>query len=328
MTTATLIRNEGLAWTNSGEITSAIENFKTSEEIVSALNLDYSVSKHVMKTDIDEPLAGYWAIYRDDTNKFLGHVQAYDLEPIQNVDSFKPIEPLLSDGTLSPVVADSYLNGSQVFGTFKYNETFDVLGDQYEQYFIAINDHLSPKHGITIISAPVRMVCMNMMSAVMSRSTLKTFIPFTNELATRIQYADMIHNHFTTTVKAARNRAERLCDIKIDKDGIDKLLDDLFPYIEEVEEGATKHDRANQAVSQQREAFVSCLASPNLVPFKGTAYQVLNALTDYTTHYYRSSEKAVDLHHKMTLIPGMNSAATTESLKVSKFLNNVQKFAA
>ena len=103
-------------------------------------------------------------------------------------------------------------------------------------------------------------------------------------------------------------------------------MDELFPYIEETEEKTTNHDRANQAVAMQREAFLTCLNADNISNYQGTMYGVFNALTDYSQHMYRNSDKAFDLGHRMTLLPGMNPEATTEALKVSKFLKNMKSF--
>ena len=326
MSTNTLLKVEGTAWSVSSKIEEALQGKKTSEDIVTSLGLDYTHSAHNMKTDIDEPVQGYWAIYRDDTNKFLGAVKSDNPQVVQNVDTFKSIEPLLNDGTLRPVVADSYMGGRQMFGCFQYTKPFDVLGDSFEHYFIITNNHLKPNGSVTVINTPVRIACMNAMSYALKRAALKFQIPAVIEAGSEDSIAKTIMNAFERTVDGIRSTANKLVDMKVSRDNIDKILDELFPYIEEPAEGTTNHDRANATIEAQREAFIHCLNADNLANFQGTMYQVLNALTDYTTHYYRNAEKGFNLEHRMTLLPGMNPEATTEALKVSKFMNNLKTF--
>ena len=326
MSTNTLLKVEGTAWSVSGKIEEALQGKTKSEDIVSSLGLDYTCSAHNMKTDIDEPVEGYWAIYRDDTNKFLGPVKTMNPVVVQNVDTFKSVEPLLEDGTFRPVVADTYMGGKQIFGCFELNTPFNVMGDEFKQYFIIANNHLKPDGNVTVINTPVRIACMNAMSYALRRANLKFRIPATVENSSYEVVSKTIMNAFNRTVDSMRNTAEHMVDVKVSRDGINRILDELFPYIEESSEGTTNHDRANATVEAQREAFTHCLNADNLSNFQGTMYQVFNALTDYTTHYYRNAEKGFNMEHRMTLLPGMNPEATTEALRVSKFMNNLKKF--
>lgn len=328
MSTSTLLRVEGTAWSVANKIEEGLAGKTNSEDIVRSLGLDYTVSAHNMKTDIEEPVQGYWAMYRDDTNKFLGPVKSANPIVTQNVDAFKPFEPLMEDGTLKPLVADSYLDGQQLFGCFELNNSFKVLDDQFKQYFIVLNNHLKPDGNLTIINTPVRIACLNAMSAALGRANLKFKVPAAIPEGDATIISTSIMNAFNRTVKKLQSEADRLVNTKISRKGIDTILDELFPFIEETEEQTTNHTRANQAVEAQREAFTHCLNESNLANYQGTAYQIFNALTDYTTHYFRTPEKGFDLEHRMTLLPGMNPEATTESLKVTKFLNNLDKFEA
>lgn len=326
MSTNTLLKVEGTAWSVSSDIEMALKDKVSSEDIVSSLGLDYTVSAHNVKTDIEEPVKGYYGMYRDDMQSFLGIVKTDEPKIIQNVDTFKPIEPLIEDGILTPLVADSYLGGQQLFGCFEFNESYQVLDDTFNHYFIVVNNHLRPDGSLSIINTPVRIACMNAMSSALRKSNLKFKIPGFIASGDYSMISNSIMNAYERTVAYMKNTAESLVETKISRDGINKLLDELFPYIEETEGKTTNHDRANQTIEMQREAFTECLAADNLSNYQGTMWQVFNALTDYGTHYFKNADKAFDLQHRMTLIPGMNPEASTEMLKVSKFLNNVKHF--
>ena len=326
MSTNTLLKVEGTAWSVSKDIEEALKGKTESADIITSLGLDYTVSAHHVKTDIEEPVPGFYGMYRDDTEKFLGIVKSNEPAITQNVDSFKSIEPLMEDGTLRPLVADSYLGGKQVFGCFEVADSFKVLDDTFRHYFIVVNDHLRPDGTVTVINTPVRIACMNAMSSALSRSTLKFKIPAVVTAGNKGTISSTIKDAYERSIKMMRSAAEKMTQMQISKVGVEKLLDELFPYIEETEEGTTNHDRANQAVAMQREAFLTCLAADDLANYQGTMYGVFNALTDYSQHMHRNSDKAFDLGYRMTLLPGMNPEATTEALKVSKFLKNMKSF--
>lgn len=327
MPNSTLIKVDGNAWSVAKSVENQIRDLKASSDIVSSLGLDYTVSAHNVKTDIEEPVPNYWAMYRDDSNKFLGISVCENPQVIQNSDTFSSIESLICDGSFAPVCADSFNEGRQFWGCFKLDDSFGVLGDQIDQYFIVVNDHLKPNGDVTVISTPVRIACMNAMSFALSRSTLKFSIPAIVDSDQQKTIAASIENAYTRTINAIKKSSEKLANTKISKEGIQKILDDLFPYIEETSEGTTNHDRANAFVNSQREAFLTCLSADNLQNFNGTAYQVYNALTDFTTHYYRNGDKGFNLENRMTLIPGMLGSSSTNGAKVTKFLKNIDKFA-
>lgn len=325
MSTNSLIRVEGAAWSVASDVTKDIRRLKTSEGIVKKLSLDYTVSPHHLKTDIDEPVPDFWAIYRDDTEQYLGAVKSANPVLIQNVDTFANIEPLIKEEILRPTIVDTYAGGRQIFGTFEVKETFDILGDTFTNYMIVVNDHMKPNGNLKVISTPLRMACMNAMSSALTRSNMVFTIPGIVDESMLPHISETILNAHKNAVENMAATANNMVDIKINQNVINKIMDELFPYLDDDLE-STSHARANATVERQREAFVACMNADNLQNFKGTMYQVFNALTDYSQHVF-SSEKGFDLQHRMTILPGINPEATTDSLKVSKFLKNMKSYA-
>lgn len=328
MSTNTLLRVEGTAWSISPQIESAIKDLKTSKDIVTTLGLDYTVSAHNLMTDVDDPVSGYYGMYRDDTDSFLGIVKSNEPSIVQNVDTFNIFNAFMEEQTITPLVADSYRGGRQFFGCFEFDAPFKVLGDTFKHYFIVINDHLKPDGTVTIINTPVRIACMNALSAALSRSTLKFKLPAYVDPANETVIYNTIQEAYERSMHRMQHMADKLSKIQISRDGIEKLLDELFPYIPEQEFEVTNHSRANQTVDMQRNAFLTCLKSDNIQEHTHNMYGVFNALTDYSQHYHKNGETAFDLERRITILPGVNPEASTESLKVTKFLNNIEKFAA
>ena len=329
MTTSSMVHVEGAAWSVSSKVEDAIKDLKTSGDIVRTLNLDYPViDRQMYVNDNDQYLEvpNYHAIYREDKDQFLGTVKSDNPVMIQNIDSFSAIEPLLESGILQPVVADTYKNGSQIFCCFKFNDQFKILGDSFNQYFIVVNDHLKPNGKLQVINTPVRMACMNAFSSALSRAYLKFSIPGIVSDSSAEVISKSIIQAFENTQTKLTAAVDKMATTKISRVGVDKLLDELFPYPEDSD--STDHSRAIQTVDAQRETFVACLNADNIADYKGTMYGIWNALTDFTQHFFKDGSRGFDLQHRMTLLPGMNPEATTETLKVSKFYNNMQKFAA
>ena len=101
-----------------------------------------------------------------------------------------------------------------------------------------------------------------------------------------------------------RRRAERILK-HIDEKYIQKVLDELFPFTVGLD-GSILYNKANEAVAMIRDTFIQqCMGADNLANYRGTQYQVLNALTDYTQHYHKSVDKAYDLDHRMKVLPGV-----------------------
>lgn len=115
-------------------------------------------------------------------------------------------------------------------------------------------------------------------------------------------------------------------DIKINVNGIEKVVEDLFPYREDIKSEKAMQ-KANAKIEEQRELFRTCLNKDDVDNFKGTAYQVFNALTDLVQHYYSKPEKAYKLDTRMSMLRGFDTFAINDSAKVIKFLKNAKNYA-
>ena len=331
MSTSNILKVEGAAWSVASEVENAIKDIRSSEGIVKALDLDYTVSLHNLKTDIDEPVPDFYGLYRDDTNKFLGPVTSYLPIVTQNVDSFKSVEALIEDSKFTPVVCDTYNGGAQIFGVFKYNDEYQIspdIDDNMSQYFIIINNHLKPNGEVTVINTPIRISCMNALSHALSKAEFKFQISASADQSNSVSAT--IQNAYLSSQIRMQKFATDLLNRKISSKGLEKLNDFLFPYFDDSDDSAVNHTRANLTIQNQRNAFEECLKADNLANYKGTMWQVYNALTDYAQHYYNSgaAAKGFSLIERMNRIPGVNPAATNESLKVTKFLKNIKNFEA
>ena len=51
------------------------------------------------------------------------------------------------------------------------------------------------------------------------------------------------------------------------------------------------------------------MGADNLNNVRGTQAQVYNALTDFTQHYFKSTDKGLDMEARMSVLPGYGPAS-------------------
>ena len=93
-----LLNVPGLLWQNFGK--KLEEGLKSSKDIIQSTHLDFTVSAHPMGCDLQEKVDGYHAVYRDDTQTFLGVVNNRFPQFVQNVDSFRMFDRLLENNSV------------------------------------------------------------------------------------------------------------------------------------------------------------------------------------------------------------------------------------
>lgn len=297
---------------------------KTAAEIVAAAQLGWTSNTTPMLTELHGMVHGWHAVYREDNNNILGVVHKTNPIQVQNSDMFNAIESMI-DSKIDAETAASLGQGETVFGCFKIREQYKVLDDDIDHYFVVVNDHLKCDGKITVLNTPIRVVCQNTLSAALNQTFYKLRVPVTADTSINSTYALNLINSVGDAILNLQKKAEKMVAKKIDKVYVDKMLDILFPY--QLVDGVPMPTKANEQTSMTREMFLSeCMGADNLGNYRGTQWQVFNALSDFDTHYFKSAEKAYDLNHRMKLLPGLSAMA--EPSKLSVFLKNADKIAA
>lgn len=310
----------GLPWTDISQ--QFPEKFTTSEQIAKIGNMDYNVSAHPMGDDQSDEILGYHSYYRDDTMSMLGVVNHRFPKILQNRDAYKIFEPLMDQKLVSLETAGVFGNGAQTFACFELTNEFKVLDDEIRHYFVAVNDFMKPDGKITIFNTPIRMVCLNMLSHVISKSHYKLRMPVMTADHANDGLANDLYGSAELAINYLQKRAERMVDNKISRESLDKILDTMFPIPElNSETGSTKQIENTMIM---RDTFIQCLDVDNLQNYKGTVYWVYNAFVDYAQHYFKSAEKGFDLTYKMNMIPGFSATTDAENTKLIKLTKTLQ----
>lgn len=296
----------------------------SAEEVIKGAKLGWEVAATPMKTDFHDRVMGYHAIYREDNAEVLGVVNKTHPKLVQNSESFNAFDKMIGE-SIDVDTAASLGRGETVFGCFKIRDQYKVLDDEVDHYFVVMNDHLKADGKVTVLNTPVRVVCQNTLSAALSNNFYKLRIPISTDSGVNTMLASNLLTSVTDSMKNLQKRAEDMVSKKINKEYVERLLDELFPYISV--EDPILHSRANERTTLLRETFIqNCMGADNLQNYRGTQYQVYNALTDFTQHYFRDVDKGYDLNHRMKLLHGVGT--DSESNKVTKFLKIADKLIA
>lgn len=296
---------------------------KTSAEIISSADLGWDVSALTMRTDMHDIVPDYWTLYREDNQNILGVVKTKQPNIVQNTQTFESVENLLQSDMSVECIA-SLGRGETVFGCFKISDKYKLLDDEVDHYFVIMNEHLKPDGKVTVLNTPIRVVCQNTLNAALSSSLIKFRIPVSEDQGINEQVADKVLGNVGDCIIDLSKKAESLVKEKTDESFVINLLDFIFPF--EVVDGQILPTKSNDKVSIVRETFMNqCMEADNLQNYKGTKWQVFNALADFDSHYFSNLTNAYDLNKRMRTIPGFAGDSSSTS-KALQFLKVADKF--
>ena len=290
-------------------------------EVIEGAKLNWQVAAEKMKTDTHGIIPGYHTIYREDNHEILGVVNSHRPVLVQNDQTFNAVDHLIGK-EMDVETAASLGIGETVFGCFKIHKEYKLLDDDVDHYFVIVNDHLKVDGKVTVLNTPVRVVCQNTLSEALSNNICKLRIPITDEASINSTLATNLLYSVDDAVNGLTKRAEDMFSKKIDTKYVDTVLDVIFPF--QMVDGHPVMSKANERTSLMRDTFISqCMGADNLGNFRGTQWQVFNALTDFSQHFHKNADKAYDLKHRMKSIPGV--VTMIEPSIVMKFLKIANK---
>ena len=119
-------------------------------------------------------------------------------------------------------------------------------------------------------------------------------------------------------IVSLQKKAEDMVSKKIDKQYVDRLLDELFPYANP-DNPESMFSKQNEMVSQLRATFLNkCMGADNLANYRGTQWQVLNSVIDWDDHFYKNMTKAYDINHRMKRLPGIGDMTGSKTIAFLK----------
>lgn len=293
----------------------------TSEDIVNQSDLNWEVGAAKMFTELHQSVPYYHAIYRTDTNDILGVANYGNPQLVQNARTFNMIEPLAGN-KIDIETAGSFNGGKDVFGCFKVRDSFKILDDDIQPYFLVYNDHLKVDRKVTVLFTPIRVVCQNTLTAALGQTTMKFRVWVSDDDYTNQEIARSIFDNMAVAHDRLTGRMEYFASKQIDKITVEKVLDEFYPF-ERDETGSVLMNRKNDNVQAIRDMITEdCMEADDLQNYKGTFFQLFNGFADFSQHYYKNLDNSYDINYRMRLIPTLGTG--TEADKLIK-LNKMAK---
>lgn len=256
----------------------AVEEAPTSIDAIRLAGLDWEVEARDVKTsDADGNsiiIPNCKANVRTSDNKVLGLVtDRYKI--VQNQEAFDFTDALIGEGCKYET-AGSLAGGKKVFLLAKMPEQ-KILEEEFDPYICFTNTH-DGSGSIRAVMTPVRVVCQNTLSLALETAKRSWAMRHVGNLEAKLdeaRHALQLAKDYMTNFEVV---ADQLAHTKVTEDDQMKVLESLFP----IEEDAT--DRRKRNAQESREAFMMCMISPDILKYKGTAYQMVQAASDFATH--------------------------------------------
>ena len=251
-----------------------VEEAQTSKEAIKIAGLDWTVEAKPIYNDKGIEIPGFKANTRDIDDKVLGLVSnRYKL--VQNSEAFDFTDSLIG-GDVRYETAGSLLGGKRIFLLARLPEK-KILGDDFDNYICFTNSH-DGTGAIQACMTPVRVVCQNTLNLALGNATRKWSTKHIGDIESKMEEARQ-------TLKLAEDYmdnlavvADQLANTTVTESEVAAIIDELYPISEDAS------DRTKRTINKKKEDFMVCMFAPDILKFKNTAWGVINAASDYSTH--------------------------------------------
>lgn len=277
------------AWHRLGQRTADAQNWQAAMKLA---GLDWDVSKIQLLGALKgkpQPVES-WGIFRKTDGAFLGAVGP-SYTPIQNRTAFDFVDTLLEaqDGAHYES-AGALGKGERIWTLARVPYDIKIKGtdDKSLVYLLFTTAH-DGSQAATCKLSTVRVVCMNTLNAALSGVGAAMKIRHTKDAAVKMLQAQKAMTGVMQDAKQLEEKLNLLASRRLTKETMLTVLDRLFPKPvilagDDAAAGkvaaATRRDNVVLAVLKLFEKN-----DDNRIPeIRGTAYNLLNAVTEYTDH--------------------------------------------
>ena len=243
------------------------------EQVLEASGLNYEVEKRPVFMEGGIQIPNRFVTVR----KSDGHpydVVSDKFEIVQNAEAFDFVNYMGSD--LQFEKAGETASG-MVYIIARLPEV-SVLGDKFTPHVIFRNG-FSGKVQITAAICPLRIVCQNQFNMAFKEASNTVLVRHVQNAERKLEEAREVLRVSADYMNRFSNEAERLAKMKLNKAQAEMVVNNLFPM---APEDANPFRR--KTMNDAREAFIAALDHDDNRNFKGTAWGMINAYTDYVTH--------------------------------------------
>lgn len=255
-------------------------------EILKGMGMDWKVESRPVLFPLDnmgenttinlnnlEVPKNYRANIRNSDNFLMGIVSD-KYEIIQNDEAFSFLDYMIPEGL--EIDRGGIINDKKVWLTGKFG-SFEAAGDVVDNYVIFTNSH-DGKGSIKVCITPVRALCQNTLSLAFEQSFRSWSIAHISTAKEKLVAAEVAMERMHQYMRDFKDVSLILANKKLSDDAMLAMLDKLIPL------DVNRTEQKERAVLDKRAQIVEIYKNaPDLG--RGTAWDFLNAVSDYATHY-------------------------------------------
>lgn len=251
-----------------------VEEAPTSADALRLAGLDWRVEQKNIQLCGGSKVPGYKANVRSTDGKVLGVVSdRYRI--VQNADAFEFTDSIIG-GDVRYETAGSLNGGKKIWLLAKLPET-EIAGDKTEPYLCFSNTH-DGSGAVRVCMTPIRVVCNNTLNLALDSAKRAWSVRHTGSLQSKMHEARACLRMANRYMGALAEKADRMANTTINRDQLNRILDELFP----VDVHTTEREKQN--IKKLRDEYMVCYFAPDLVKFRDTAWGAYNAMSDMITH--------------------------------------------
>lgn len=288
-----------------------VSECKNMEQVLKASGLDYTVDRYPLTTKVGGPFSKEQTI----PNRFItarsDGSKMYDVVSdkfgiVQNKEAFDFVNYMGDELSFEKA---GETKGGMVYVIGKLPEV-NILGDAFTPHVIFRNG-FNGKIKITAAITPLRMVCQNQFNFAFKNAANAVTIRHTTNAEKKLAEAKETLKLAADYMAELNTMAEHFAGMKLSKALQEKVIDYMFPIPKE-DEKVNAFKRSN--LEKSRQAFIEAHEQEDNANFRGTAWGLVNAYTDFMTHKEpagkrddRYEGKFVNTTFKVSMNPVINA---------------------
>lgn len=258
-----------------------VQGCSNMEQVLATSGLDYEVTKQPIYLGKNKSIEVPNRFATVNSQGKIYDVVSDKFEVVQNRDAFDFVNYMGTD--LDFVKAGETANG-MVYIIAKLPDV-NILGDAFTPYVIFRNG-FSGKYKITAAISPLRVVCQNQFNVAFKEANNSVTIRHVSNANAKLEEAREVLKKSADFMVALDRQARMFAEIKLSPKALDRVLDRMFPIVGLEEMNAFKRSKLITA----REAFTEAYNHNDNGNFRGTAWGMINAYTDFITHQAPSGQ--------------------------------------
>ncbi len=263
------------AWHQLGQNVAEAQTWAEAQRLA---HLDFELTDEPLRTDF-EILSSHKAIVRTDTLKAIGVVGS-GFTTVQPAEAFKFVDTLIESGAAHYVFAGVLGEGERMWVLARVPGADITVGDDKSETYLMFAQGFDGSMSLTSKVTSVRIVCQNTLMASLSDGNFALKIKHTKSVNAKLESAKGLLSGVAQNAATLESKLRSLAARRLKRDTMTAILDRVFPKNADAEASQTRRENVLADVL----ALYEKNDGDRFPEQRGTAYNLLNAITDYTDH--------------------------------------------